>query len=166
MISPRRAAENDGAMALDQAIRRNMMSPFWRRDARRNRASQLPAGNFSLTRVPGAACLRSACNDPEQAQNDPLGASGLCGNEHYDAAWRVVYAGSIGPWGHKERTMLRARTVQTQRPACIEAGRAARYTATRSTQIKLWVRLARLRRSSDPVASSFARDAHSPRSYT
>ena len=39
MISLRRAAENDGANALDQAIRRNMVSPFG--GARRAKESRI-----------------------------------------------------------------------------------------------------------------------------
>lgn len=74
----------------------------------------------------------------------------LCGNEHYGAAWRVVYAGLFvrDRVGHKEHTMMRARWRRKRNgpPASRRAARAG-YIATRSTQIKLWVRLARLPRS-------------------
>src|SRR4030095_13610812 len=110
MISFRRAEENDGARLLDQAIRRSMVSPskgatregFGHRSCGRVNSS-LPAFQGPMPKI------RHASTKNKHRMTHWLN-SGLCGNEQYGAARRVVYAGLFvrDRVGHKEHTMMRA----------------------------------------------------------
>jgi len=55
--------------------------PSEERDARRNRASQLRTGNFSLTRVSRVVCPRSTCTRSDRTQDRPWLMSGLFANQ-------------------------------------------------------------------------------------